>query len=271
MNHHQGAGASRQYSAPALGREIAPDVPGSEDSLPGAPAHATSRISAVNRRTARRMTFVGPTSSCSCPASFLAAASIRSQSLRVQMTVCFFWREGGPEPSGFPRTAIDATLSDGIGFSRTDDPSYSVRHNRTTRKEELLPGSAGRITHISQWAHRAITGPDGRDRMPRLLLAKKAGISRDTLYRLFQGEATQKTIDAVAGVLGISAPKLMLLADAPPPETPVQLLRSAQDTIELAIAALATGKPSAAAARQVRQRLVAEPVRPPSGRKPRPS
>jgi len=102
--------------------------------------------------------------------------------------------------------------------------------------------------------------------MSRVVLAKKAGISRDTLHRLFQGEATQRTIDAVAGVLGITAPKLMLHADPPPPETPVQLLRSAQHSIELAIATLDTERSSGAGTGRAGRRLVAETVRQPKGR-----
>ncbi|MFZ5624126.1 MAG: hypothetical protein ACOY71_06815 [Gemmatimonadota bacterium] len=75
--------------------------------------------------------------------------------------------------------------------------------------------------------------------MPRRTLAEKAGISRETLYRLLDGHATEKTIAAVARVLGVPAPRFVLLAEPETEPTALQLLRTAQQTIERAIALLA--------------------------------
>ena len=106
----------------------------------------------------------------------------------------------------------------------------------------------GASDDLKSWFGRVFHGPDGEPVMTLSELAARAKIARTTLHRLKAGRgiADQQTLDAVARVLGVEAPRIVVaLGHELATPTPFDQLREAQVLIETASARLAAMVPRA--------------------------
>lgn len=86
---------------------------------------------------------------------------------------------------------------------------------------------------------RALIDEEGRDKLPRIQVAKKAGISPDTLYAILRGErggVGEETLRKLAETLAVPAPAVIrsLASEPAPAITPLAAVRLAQDALERA-------------------------------------
>lgn len=100
---------------------------------------------------------------------------------------------------------------------------------------------------VAQWLSRALVDDQGLDKLPRARVAKKAGISPDTLYAILRGErggVEEGTLRKLAETLGVPAPAVVrsLASEPAAPVTPLAAVKLAQDALERARALLEEGQ-----------------------------
>jgi transcriptional regulator with XRE-family HTH domain len=97
----------------------------------------------------------------------------------------------------------------------------------------------------ARWLRAASQGPDGRDRIPFKELAKKAKVSRTTLWRINTGEAdvAPETLERLAKALKVTPPKVTMTlvldgSTAPRPQSAIGMVREAHALLADALRAL---------------------------------
>lgn len=92
---------------------------------------------------------------------------------------------------------------------------------------------------LRRWLESVLTDGKGELRMPYSQLSEESGVAATTLYRIRdgKGEATiQKSIDKIARVLGVPAPRIMRVlvseAELAEPTDPLKMIASLESSLQ---------------------------------------